>query len=136
MPATDVTVPNLGESVTEATLIKYYKADGESVEADEPIAELETDKANADVPAPAAGVFRRTKEEGDTVAVGEAIGTVDPEGTASAKPAPTDNAASSNAQKPPGKPEATQPTPSQPAPSQPAPSQPAATAALDMSPTR
>ena len=53
---TNVDIPALGESVREAVLIKWHKNDGDAVAAAEPVAELETDKANVDVPAPAAGV--------------------------------------------------------------------------------
>src|SRR5687767_11823712 len=73
----NVDVPALGESVREAVLIKWHKNDGDSVAAAEPIAELETDKANVDVPAPAAGVLQRVKKEGDTVAIGETIARID-----------------------------------------------------------
>ena len=80
---TNVDVPALGESVREAILIKWHKQDGDTVAAAEPIAELETDKANVDVPAPAAGVIRRVKKEGDTVAIGETIARIDENGAAS-----------------------------------------------------
>jgi len=73
----NVDVPALGESVREAVLIKWHKADGEPVAAAEPIAELETDKANVDVPAPTAGVLRHVKEEGATVAIGDTIARID-----------------------------------------------------------
>src|SRR5687767_9969468 len=85
---TNVDVPALGESVREAVLIKWHKQDGDSVAAAEPIAELETDKANVDVPSPAAGVLRRVKEEGETVAIGETIARID-EGAAPQKPSGT-----------------------------------------------
>jgi 2-oxoglutarate dehydrogenase E2 component (dihydrolipoamide succinyltransferase) len=71
----------MGESVTEAVLLKWHKSDGEAVKENEPIAELETDKANVDVPAPASGVFKRVKKEGDTVKIGDTIATIDPSGT-------------------------------------------------------
>ena len=74
---TNVDVPALGESVREAVLIKWHKGDGDSVAAAEPIAELETDKANVDVPAPSAGVLRHVKEEGATVAIGDTIARID-----------------------------------------------------------
>src|SRR6476659_8577153 len=74
---TNVDVPARGESVREAVLIKWHKQDGDAVAAAEPIAELETDKANVDVPAPSAGVLRRVKKEGDTVAIGETIARID-----------------------------------------------------------
>lgn len=81
--AAQVQVPSLGESVTQAILVRWHKQDGEQVQADEPICELETDKANVDVPAPAAGIVRHVKEEGATVSVGEVIARID-EGTAAA----------------------------------------------------
>src|SRR5688500_9951810 len=83
---TNVDVPPLGESVREAVLIKWHKNDGDTVTDQEPIAELETDKANVDVPAPAAGVLRRVKKEGDTVTIGETIARIE-EGAGSAAPA-------------------------------------------------
>ena len=75
--ATQVEVPPLGESVTQAILVKWHKSDGDAVRTDEAIAELETDKANVDIPANTAGVLRRLKEEGETVNVGEAIARID-----------------------------------------------------------
>jgi 2-oxoglutarate dehydrogenase E2 component (dihydrolipoamide succinyltransferase) len=81
---TNVDVPALGESVREAVLIKWHKADGDAVAAAEAIAELETDKANVDVPSPAAGVFKRAVSEGQTVAVGSTIGQVFAQGEAGA----------------------------------------------------
>src|SRR6476660_8094524 len=100
---TNVDVPNLGESVTEAVLIRWIKKDGEPVGKDEPVAELETDKANADLPAPAAGVLRHVKAAGDTVLVGETIGRVDeaPAGAAAAAASkPSAVAAQAGATKP------------------------------------
>lgn len=75
--AVDVEVPALGESVTQAILISWHKADGQTVAVDEPLCELETDKANVDLPSPAAGVLRHAKEAGETVAVGEVIARID-----------------------------------------------------------
>src|SRR3954468_3066623 len=87
MPTTtNVQVPALGESVTEATLIKWHKNDGDAVKADEPICELETDKANVDVPAPGAGVIKRLKNEGDKVRIGETIAPLDPTGKPASPP--------------------------------------------------
>ena len=80
----DVVVPELGESVTEAILVEWLKKDGEAVEADEAIAVLETDKADVELPAPVAGVLQHLKAEGDTIAVGEAMGRVDEAGEAKA----------------------------------------------------
>ncbi len=75
--ASNVEVPSVGESVTEAILLKWYKQPGERVELDEPLCELETDKANVDVPAPAAGFFRPSVEEGATVEVGSVIAVLE-----------------------------------------------------------
>ncbi len=82
----NVVIPSLGDSVSEAVLIKWHKNDGDTVARDEAVCELETDKANVDVPSPAAGVLRRVKDEGDTVQIGEIIGRVD-ESAAGAAPA-------------------------------------------------
>ena len=69
---TDIRVPTLGESVTEATVGKWFKQLGEAVAVDEPLVELETDKVTLEVPAPAAGVLSDVAaKNGDTVAVGD-----------------------------------------------------------------
>jgi len=80
--AIDVVVPPLGESVTQAILIKWHKGDGAQAAMDEPLCELETDKANVDIPAPGAGVVRRVRNEGETVRVGEVIARIDAVGAA------------------------------------------------------
>ncbi|HTN98801.1 MAG TPA: 2-oxoglutarate dehydrogenase complex dihydrolipoyllysine-residue succinyltransferase [Nordella sp.] len=86
--ATEVKVPALGESVTEATVGQWLKKPGETVALDEPIASLETDKVAIDVPSPVAGVLgEQLVKEGDTVNVGAVIATV-AEGAAGASPAP------------------------------------------------
>ncbi|MGN6727543.1 MAG: 2-oxoglutarate dehydrogenase complex dihydrolipoyllysine-residue succinyltransferase [Tepidisphaeraceae bacterium] len=84
--ATPVTVPNLGDSVTQATLLRWHKPDGQAVAQDEPLIELETDKANVDVPAPEAGVFTRAAglADGAVVKVGQVIGSIDANGKAAA----------------------------------------------------
>ena len=72
-----ITVPTLGESVTEATVSKWLKSQGDKVVADEPIVELETDKVNVEVPAPTNGVLGSIKvKEGETVNVGSLLGTI------------------------------------------------------------
>ena len=72
-----ITVPSLGESVTEATVSKWLKSQGENVVADEPIVELETDKVNVEVPAPSNGVLGTIDvNEGETVNVGSLLGTI------------------------------------------------------------
>ncbi len=72
-----ITVPTLGESVTEATVSKWLKSQGDKVVADEPIVELETDKVNVEVPAPSNGVLGTIEvKEGETVNVGSILGTI------------------------------------------------------------
>ncbi len=72
-----ITVPTLGESVTEATVSKWLKSQGDKVIADEPIVELETDKVNVEVPAPSNGVLGSIDvKEGETVNVGSLLGTI------------------------------------------------------------
>ena len=72
-----ILVPTLGESVTEATVSKWLKNQGEKVAADEPIVELETDKVNVEVPAPSDGVLERISvKEGETVNVGALLGMI------------------------------------------------------------
>ncbi|WP_022681280.1 2-oxoglutarate dehydrogenase complex dihydrolipoyllysine-residue succinyltransferase [Sphingobium bisphenolivorans] len=86
--ATEVKVPTLGESVTEATVGQWLKKPGEAVKADEPIVSLETDKVAVDVPAPAAGVLGDiVAKEGDTVNVGALLAYVNEGGAAAAAPA-------------------------------------------------
>ncbi|MBO9375258.1 2-oxoglutarate dehydrogenase complex dihydrolipoyllysine-residue succinyltransferase [Sphingomonas histidinilytica] len=87
--ATDVVVPTLGESITEATLGQWLKKPGEAVKADEPIASLETDKVSVEVPAPTAGVIAElVVGEGDTVNVGAVIARIDAGATASTAATP------------------------------------------------
>ena len=75
--AEKITVPTLGESVTEATVSKWLKSQGDNVIADEPIVELETDKVNVEVPAPSNGVLGKIAvQEGETVNVGSLLGTI------------------------------------------------------------
>ena len=84
--ATDVKVPALGESITEATLGAWLKQPGDAVALDEPVASLETDKVAVEVPSPVAGVMgEQVVKQGDTVAVGAVIARVE-EGGAGAKP--------------------------------------------------
>ena len=73
-----ITVPTLGESVTEATVSKWLKSQGDKVTADEPVVELETDKVNVEVPAPSNGVIGSIAvKEGETVNVGSILGIID-----------------------------------------------------------
>ena len=86
--ATEVKVPTLGESVTEATVGQWLKKPGDAVKADEPIVSLETDKVAVDVPAPAAGTLGDIiAKEGDTVEVGALLGYVNEGAATAAAPA-------------------------------------------------
>src|SRR6202042_1718132 len=86
----EIRVPTLGESVTEATIGKWFKKPGDAVAVDEPLVELETDKVTIEVPAPAAGVLSDiAAKDGDTVAVGAVLGQIkEGAGAAPAKAAP------------------------------------------------
>ncbi len=85
---TDIRVPTLGESVTEATVGKWFKQPGDAVAVDEPLVELETDKVTLEVPAPAAGVLSDVAvKEGSTVAPGALLGQIKDGAGAAAKPA-------------------------------------------------
>jgi pyruvate dehydrogenase E2 component (dihydrolipoamide acetyltransferase) len=84
----DVTMPQLGETVTEGTITKWFKQVGDDVRADEPLFEVSTDKVDTEVPSPVAGTLSEIKaNEGDTVAVGAVIAVVGDTGAAPA-PAP------------------------------------------------
>ncbi|MES2001188.1 MAG: 2-oxoglutarate dehydrogenase complex dihydrolipoyllysine-residue succinyltransferase [Pseudomonadota bacterium] len=86
--ATNVTVPTLGESITEGTLAEWLKQPGDAVKQDEPIATLETDKVSVEVPSPITGVLtKQLVKAGDTVAVGAEIAIIDAAATAAAAPA-------------------------------------------------
>ena len=84
MSAVAVPIPDMGESVSEAILVSWLKETGEAVAIDEPICVLETDKADVELPSPAAGVLTTEKQPGDTVQVGDSIGTIDPAGAPAA----------------------------------------------------
>src|SRR5882672_1499022 len=83
---TEIRVPTLGESVTEATIGRWFKKAGDAVAVDEPLVELETDKVTIEVPAPSAGVLGEiAAKDGETVAVGALLGQIN-DGAAGAKP--------------------------------------------------
>ncbi|HVI53345.1 MAG TPA: 2-oxoglutarate dehydrogenase complex dihydrolipoyllysine-residue succinyltransferase [Candidatus Sulfotelmatobacter sp.] len=87
--STNIVVPTLGESVTEATIAKWFKNVGDAVAADEPLVELETDKVTVEVPAPAAGTLTDILvAAGETVAVGAILGVLGAAGAAPAKAKP------------------------------------------------
>ena len=76
-----IVVPVLGESITEATVAKWLKNVGDTVEADEPVVELETDKVNLEVPSPVSGTVGDIKfKDGDVVEVGAVLGSIQTNG--------------------------------------------------------
>ena len=106
----NVLMPQMGESITEGTIVRWFKAEGEPVKKDEPLLEISTDKVDAEVPAPASGVLARIHHgPGTTVAVETVIGEIAGEGEQVAAAAPAKPAA------------APAPAPPQPAPPTPAP---------------
>ena len=86
----DVVIPTLGESVSEGVIVRWIKADGAAVQTDEPLLELETDKASVEIPAAGAGVLKILKAEGTTVQVGDIVARIEAgavqEKVATAKP--------------------------------------------------
>lgn len=83
--ATDVLMPQMGESIFEGTITKWLKKPGDKVNRDEPLFEISTDKVDAEIPAPAAGVLKEIKvKEGATVQVNTVVGVIDAEGSAAA----------------------------------------------------
>ena len=98
----EIRVPVLGESVTEATIGKWFKKPGEAVAVDEPLVELETDKVTIEVPAPAAGVLADiAAKDGDTVAVGAVLGQIKEGAAGAAKSAPAAASVTPSASPPP-----------------------------------
>ena len=99
MAQIELLLPKMGESVAEATIIKWLVEEGQSVEADDPLVEIATDKVDSEVPAPEDGVLvKKMVNEGDVVAVGQVIAIIGTEGdTAAAAPAPAAQPASAPA---------------------------------------
>ncbi len=99
--AVDVIMPQMGESIHEGTITKWLKKPGEKIERDEPLFEISTDKVDAEIPAPAAGVLKEIKvNAGQTVPVQTIVATIDAAGVASAAAAPAPAPAKSEAAKP------------------------------------
>ncbi len=87
---TDIIMPQMGESIVEGTITKWLKKPGEKVQRDEPLFEISTDKVDAEIPSPAAGVLQEIKvTEGTTVGVNTVVGTIAVDGEAAAKLSPT-----------------------------------------------
>ncbi|MDX2598339.1 2-oxoglutarate dehydrogenase, E2 component, dihydrolipoamide succinyltransferase, partial [Streptomyces sp. WI03-4A] len=118
--AVSVTLPALGESVTEGTVTRWLKAEGERVEADEPLLEVSTDKVDTEIPSPAAGVLASIKvAEDETVEVGAELAVID-DGTGAPAAAPAPAAAEAPAPAAPAAEAAPAPAPAPEAPAAPA----------------
>src|SRR6202790_209656 len=86
--ATDVVMPQMGESIFEGTITKWLKKPGDKVERDEPLFEISTDKVDAEIPSPSAGVLKEIKVgEGKTVPIQTVVGVIDADGAGAAKSA-------------------------------------------------
>jgi pyruvate dehydrogenase E2 component (dihydrolipoamide acetyltransferase) len=87
--AVDIVMPQMGESIFEGTITKWLKKPGDKVERDEPLFEISTDKVDAEIPSPSAGVLKEIKVgEGQTVPIQTVVGVIDASGSAAAAPAP------------------------------------------------
>src|SRR5215470_2289531 len=114
---TEIRVPTLGESVTEATIGKWFKKPGDPVAVDEPLVELETDKVTIEVPAPAAGVLADiAAKDGETVAVGALLGQIKDGAAVADKAAPSARTDQKAAAPPSAAAEKPRPLPSSPPP--------------------
>src|SRR3954464_5167478 len=113
--ATDVVMPQMGESIFEGTITKWLKKPGDKVQRDEPLFEISTDKVDAEIPAPAAGVLREIKvKEGTTVQVNSVVAVIGGAGApAQAAPAKPQAAQPQAAQPQAVQPQAVQPQPAQ-----------------------
>ncbi len=125
--AVDIVMPQMGESIFEGTITKWLKKPGDKVERDEPLFEISTDKVDAEIPSPSAGVLKEIKVgEGQTVPIQTIVGVIDAVGSAAAAPAPATAAAPAPA--PAKAPAAAAPAPAAPKPAAPAPATPVAAA--------
>jgi pyruvate dehydrogenase E2 component (dihydrolipoamide acetyltransferase) len=92
--AVDIVMPQMGESIFEGTITKWLKKPGDKVERDEPLFEISTDKVDAEIPSPSAGVLKEIKiGEGQTVPIQTVVGVIDAAGSAASAPAPAKPAA-------------------------------------------
>jgi pyruvate dehydrogenase E2 component (dihydrolipoamide acetyltransferase) len=129
MAKIDVIMPQMGESIAEGTLSRWIKQVGDAVKRDEPIFEISTDKVDAEIPAPAAGVLAEILvKEGETVAVQTVVAKIETDASAAASPGPSAPAPAASATLP--KPDAAPaPAPAKPAPAPQPPAPPPAAAA-------
>src|SRR5205823_7959463 len=99
--ATDVVMPQMGESIAEGTIVRWIKKVGDKVDRDEPLFEISTDKVDAEVPSPAAGVVSEIRvREGETVPVNSVVAVIGGAGEATAQKTP-DSSAPARAATPP-----------------------------------
>jgi pyruvate dehydrogenase E2 component (dihydrolipoamide acetyltransferase) len=125
--ATDVVMPQMGESIFEGTITKWLKKPGDKVERDEPLFEISTDKVDAEIPSPSAGVLKEIKvNEGQTVPIQTVVAVIDGAGSVAAAPASTPAPAKASAP----------PAPAAAAPAPPPAARPAAPATVAAAPTQ
>src|SRR5690349_6741907 len=99
--AVNIVMPQMGESIFEGTITKWLKKPGDKVERDEPLFEISTDKVDAEIPSPSAGVLKEIKVgEGQTVPIQTVVGVIEAAGSAAAAPAPAPAPAPAKAQAP------------------------------------
>jgi pyruvate dehydrogenase E2 component (dihydrolipoyllysine-residue acetyltransferase) len=116
--ATSVTMPQLGETVVEGTIVKWLKGQGDTIERDEPLFEISTDKVDTEVPSPVAGTITEIKvPEGETVSVGTELATIDESGTGGGGDSAEEAKPAAEAKQP--EPEAKEPEPAPAASAQP-----------------
>ncbi|MDF5758525.1 biotin/lipoyl-containing protein, partial [Spongiactinospora sp. TRM90649] len=110
-----VTMPQLGESVTEGTVTRWLKKEGERVEADEPLLEVSTDKVDTEIPSPSGGVLTRiVVAEDETVEVGAELAVIDESGSGAGAATPAEQPAPQAAPAPQPAPPAPEPQPAPP----------------------
>src|SRR5438067_10005999 len=103
--ATNIVMPQMGESIVEGTITKWLKKPGDKIQRDEPLFEISTDKVDAEIPSPATGVLQEIKvAEGTTVGVNTVVGTISADGDGAA--APVKAASPAKAEPAPAKPQA------------------------------
>ncbi len=130
--AVDIVMPQMGESIFEGTITKWLKKPGDKVERDEPLFEISTDKVDAEIPSPSAGVLKEIKVgEGQTVPIQTIVGIIDAAGSAAASSAPAPAKPAAPALAPSKAPAAAAPAPLRPA--APAPAAPVAAASVPAS---
>jgi pyruvate dehydrogenase E2 component (dihydrolipoamide acetyltransferase) len=120
--ATDIVMPQMGESIFEGTITKWLKKPGDKVERDEPLFEISTDKVDAEIPSPSAGILKEIKvNEGQTVPIQTVVGVIDGAGSTATAPAPAPRTEAPKSAAP-AAPKANAAAPALSAPSRPAPS--------------